>query len=343
MKYTNSKGKRFKWNLVNKKNSKEELTYVLVVPEMLKAGQELVVESLNYEGTDIIELILPRVIEQFNMMVEVFDNSPILIPFIPDVKGGRPYYQQLSRECFVEANDGEYKIEYPRIDLQLIKTINEVKEKIKEESHVKLADQILINGYSSSGVFAQRFALIHPEIVSRALIGGAAGTIPIPSSEIDYPIGIRDFKELFGKEFNEKEYKKIFFAYYVGEFEAREEAEEYYIKENGKIPPMHDMSYHIRSTEPKIGTSQRNMFGEDLAERYQRSIKYYEKNGYNITSKIYRGVEHKWIFSRANPSFESMLRDIMSFYKDNKQFTQDIVGVERISHGRCVNQQDISK
>ena len=47
--------------------------------------------------------------------------------------------------------------------------------------------------------------------------------------------GIRDFKELFGKDFNLEEYKKIQFAYFVGELEAKDPADER-DKEGKKFP-----------------------------------------------------------------------------------------------------------
>lgn len=71
--------------------------------------------------------------------------------------------------------------------------------------------------------------------------------------------------------------------------------------------------------------------GEDLSQRHKNCIEYYEKNGYSITSKIYRGAEHRWIFSRGNPCFENLLRDIIIFYKKGESFAKDIAGVEEIS------------
>ena len=97
------------------------------------------------------------------------------------------------------------------------------------------------------------------------------------------------------------------------------------------IPPMHDMSYHPRSIDIERGKEQRKILGEDLSERHQKCIEYYEQNGYDITSKIYRGAEHKRIFSRSNPSFEALVRDITSFYKEGKKFPKDIAGVSEIS------------
>lgn len=343
MKYENSKGEKFIGYL--SLGESQVLPYILVIPQTLDEGKELVVESLNLEGTNIIDEITSHVVEQLKQMLEVIDESPILIPFTPDVKGGIPYYQQLSRECFQNSNDGKYEINYYRIDLQIINTINNAKNVIKEKTGKNVANKIFLNGYSSSGVFAQRFALIHPEIVGRTLIGGASGSIPLPTIDFEYPLGIKDFKQLFGTDFNEDEYRKIQFAYYVGELETKDPACEYDVNGNpiqrnqeGKvinnnqiIPPMHDMSYHPRSIDVQRGKYQRQILGEDLSQRYKNCIEYYEKNGYNITSKIYRGADHKGIFSRSNPSFETLLKDINLFYKNGKSFSNDIAGVEEIS------------
>lgn len=341
--YVNSKGKKIIGYLEFGETG--SLPYILVLPEGMEEGKEVIVESLNYEGTNIKEKIIPHVVNQLKGMVEMIDDAPILIPFVPDVKGGIPYYQQLARECFENASDGKYTIDYPRVDLQVINTIDNAKKQIKEVTGKDVADKIFLNGYSSSGVFAQRFALIHPEIVGRALIGGASGTIPLPTTNFEYPLGIKDFKELFGKEFNEEEYKKIQFAYYVGELETTTPAYEYDIdgrkierNQEGQrtdlnriVPPMHDMSYFPRSVDIQRGRYQRQVLGEDLAQRHKTCIKWYEENGYNITSKIYRGAEHRNIFSRSNPTFETLLRDIILFYKNGESFAKDIVGVEEIS------------
>ena len=323
MEYRNSKNKKFIEYFVQSETENGTLPYVLLILENLEEGKELVVESLNFEGTNIIDTIMPHAIEQLKVLAEIVEDAPILIPFTPDVRGGIPYYQQLSRECFQETENGEYNIDYPRIDLQILNTINNAKVKIKEETKRKLQDKIFLSGYSSSGVFAQRFALIHPEIVSRVLIGGASGSIPLPTEDFDYPLGIKDYRDLFEKDFDENEYKKIQFAYYVGELEAKDISSE-------RNKPMHDMSYHPRSINKKMGEYQRQKLGEDLSQRHENCLKYYENNSYNITSKIYKGAEHRGIFSKNNPSFESLKNDIIAYYKEGKAFSKDNSSVESI-------------
>lgn len=107
--YTNSNGKNFVVYPIQG-NQNDTLSYMLVIPEGLQDGKELVVESLNYEGTNIFENIVQHEQNNIRRMLEIVEDAPIMIPFLPDVKGGRPYYQQLSRECFEESVDDEYSV-----------------------------------------------------------------------------------------------------------------------------------------------------------------------------------------------------------------------------------------
>ena len=79
--------------------------------------------------------------------------------------------------------------------------IIEAREKIKQLSGKKVSDKIFLNGYSASGVFAQRFALIYPEVIDNCLVGGAAGTIPIPSDDLEYPLRNKKLSRTFWKRF----------------------------------------------------------------------------------------------------------------------------------------------
>ncbi len=339
--YINSKGKKFIGHLILNPKDEKALPYILVVPKELDNGKNIVLESSNFEGTNDPMRIAENVIEQLKGTVEMIDDAPVLIPFLPDVKGGRPYYQQLSRECF----EGDYPIDFPRVDLRVLETLKEARELIEQEHKRETKDKVFLNGYSSSGVFAQRFAILHPEVVDRALIGGAAGSIPIPNETLEYPFGTKDFMELFGREFNLEAYKSIEFAYYVAELEANKAAWEFdidgkMVKRDDKgnlidksqaLPPMHDMSYMIRSTGVKQGRAQRELWGKELAERYENCIKYYKENGYKISSKIYKGATHGGIYNSSNPSRLGVLKDIIAFYKHHRHIEQDEYSAETIS------------
>ena len=320
---------------------KTNLQYALVYPENMQDDKPLIVESLNknIEDRNIKNISDQEVREtlaaSLTDRIKWVKDAPILMPIVPHDKTYTPYYQQLSRDCFTDELAG--KREFERIDLQYLDCIQDAKDILRQLTGKRVPDKVFINGYSSSGVFAQRFALIHPEVVDKCCVGGSAGSIPIPEDNIGYPVGIADFKELFGKEFNEEAYKNIEFAYYVGEHEASNpgnwdiegnaiEKDEHGNKlDKTQIEaPMHDMSYHGHSTPKDIGEKQREVYGRSLNDRFKNSIQYYKEHGYKIVDMIYKGTGHRSMFnSRANRFAGKVIKDIIDFYRGNPAFEFD--------------------
>lgn len=326
--YTNESGVTYRGLIVMDRTN---LQYALVYPENMQDDKQLIVESLNKnpEDRNIKDIsdqeVRGTLAASLTARIEWSKDAPILMPIVPHDKTYAPYYQQLSRDCFTDELAG--KREFERIDLQYLECIQDAKDSLRQLTGKRVPDKVFINGYSSSGVFAQRFALIHPEIVDKCCVGGSTGSIPIPESNIGYPVGIADFKELFGKEFNEEAYKSIDFAYYVGEHEASNPAE-WDIEENpiekGKSQlraPMHDMSYHGHSTPKDIGEKQRETYGRSLNDRFKNSVQYYRDNGYKIVDLIYKGVGHNNIFGSRIAG--KVIKDIMDFYRGNPAFEFD--------------------
>lgn len=330
-----------------------KLPYLLVIPDEMKNGSELIVESLNKENdrkgdiNGFDDRSTSSALGTVTRILKSVKDAPIAIPIVPS-REGEPYYQQLSRDSLVG------KAESERIDIQCLECIESAKKQVEKITGKSIADKIFLSGYSSSGVFAQRFALIHPEIVSKCCVGGSVGSIPIPENELVYPCGIKDYKELFGKEFEANSYKQIDFAYYVGEHEASRpgnwDIDGNVIKKDEHTQaeaPMHDMSYHPRSIDRKLGIMQREKYGKTLPERFENAIDYYNKNGYNFKSKIFRDVAHNdvrykdigvvdsniannvayfGIFSN-HPSVadvsQRVFDDITEFYESGNGFEQD--------------------
>lgn len=309
------------------------LPYFLYFSSSMQNNAQLIVDTLNsnnksstYNRVELSKYIANELAKYTTLSI----NSPMLYIFIPHVSyESEPYYQQLSRECF-QINKNE---KYNRIDLMIKKSIQDAQSKLRNFTSKEISDKITLNGYSTSGVLAQRFALIHPEIVDKAIIGGAAGSIPIPTTDIEYPIGIKDFYQLFNKDFNEKAYKLIDFAYYVGEFETYDCT--YRSNENGRqiLVPTHDMSFMEKSVPLNIGIKQRDLLGYNLQDRFQNSINWYKDNNYKIQSKIYRMAKHQ-SFNKNYIYLKNFLQDILNFYKsgcNGDGFKKDISGVESLS------------
>jgi hypothetical protein len=251
-----------------------EGTYLIAIPENMKDNAEMFVETYNSGGKqreNYEENIRDAISENGNAIektiMDAITDFPVVLPIVPDIIG-LPDFQQLSLESVRDF----------KIHEKVFQCIEDAKIRIKEITNKNVQDKIFLHGYSASGVFAQRFALIYPELVSRSLIGGAAGTIPVPTTRIKYPIGIEDYEELFGRKFNIDEYKKIKFGYYVGEKEEQDAGEwdiegNKYTGAEGQIEaPMHDMSFRSVSTQKEVGQKQRQLLGQTMNERFKKAI-----------------------------------------------------------------------
>ena len=312
------------------------LCYLLAIPKKFDENAEMVVESFNsggrqanYYAFNISQALDVSNNHQFTQLLDVCEDVPILIPIIPDLKN-HPEAQQLSLESVTEEH----------IDEKFFTCIQEAQAKVREITGKKLNDKIFLHGYSSSGVFAQRFAFIHPEIVDRCLIGGAAGTIPIPTEKLDYPIGIKNYETLFGKKFDLDSYKKIQFGYYVAQNEEREGGSydingEKVTSRSQILAPMHDMSYRNRSTPKEVGKSQRKLLGETMNDRFQNSIRFYKELGIDISAIILRDANHLGIFnSKITRSADYLKQQLINFYRKKEPLKKDSIN--------CVSEIDDS-
>lgn len=248
--------------------------YILAYPHEYQENNPIILEANNQENTPrIVTSALETTLEHlFSVLHHSKNTNPILIPLLPSINNGSPYFQQLSIDSFDVTKSGKFH----RIDQQVVSMIEDAKKIIAGLSGKKVLDKIFLNGYSSSGVFAQRFALLHPELVSATCIGGAIGTMPLPIEEyqdkiLSYPIGTADIEKLTGKKFNLESYKEIKFTYYVTEGENEVLAENRY-KEDGTNAPMCDMSYMERSTPKDVGKTVRDLFGVDSFERIAKEL-----------------------------------------------------------------------
>lgn len=261
---------------------------IIIVPQNDTIYNQVVLQVNDCDVNNLPEMIINGGIVGNQLMAITKESyAPMVIPLLPAMTENGIYFQQLSKECF-ELPDTDI---YYRIDEQVIRIINEAKTILEGKFGIKSSDKIFLNGYSSSAVFAQRFSLIHPEIIETACIGGAIGSIPVPSRSIGYPIGIEDFEKLFGKKFNMDAYSKIKFRYYVGELETAMKADNR-VDDDGMPAPMHDMSYFDKSVPTEIGRRQREVLGKDIFARANKTIEILKKQGIDMDLTIISGRSH---------------------------------------------------
>lgn len=216
-------------------------------------------------------------------------NTIILVPIFP-----RPQKEFL---IYTHALDRDVVVtdikELHRLDLQLIAMIDEVREKNKKW---KIDKKVLMWGFSASGMFANRFTLLHPDRVLASAVGSPGGWPIAPVKEwegkfLRYPVGIGDLFEITGEEFKLNIYKEVPQFLFLGEKDT-----------NDSVP--YDDSYN-NEDEELIN----ELFGCTPIERWKYAKEIYNEVEIDVEFKIYKGVGHC-------PTISSF-KDVKKFFMTN--------------------------
>jgi hypothetical protein len=143
----------------------------------------------------------------------------LLVPTFP-----RPSPMNMATPAYIHALDkntlitSENKLE--RIDLQLIAMVDDAIERLSEKG-LEVEEKVLMNGFSASGMFTSRFAILHPEKVQAAAIGSPGGWPVVPVGQwqgenLSYPVGVSDITQLIDKEFDLVTFQHVPLFLYLG-------------------------------------------------------------------------------------------------------------------------------
>jgi hypothetical protein len=263
--------------------------YILFVPKgtPLKKKIFLLVEPNNTgKISDSIEVhkehaIYLASVSSVGNNVSTELKIPLLVPIFPR-PASQPlmYTHALDRDVMLEKTPG-----LKRLDLQLLEMINDARN-VLTSMDIQVDDKILMNGFSASATFTNRFSFIHPDKIKALAIGGFNGELMLPQNEINriklnYPIGTNDFPKIFGDSLNIDVYKLIPQFIYMGKLD-----------ENDAV--QFDDAYSIK--ERKIINDN---IGSKVQERYLECQKIYLKKNINATFKTYENVGH-WTTSAVN-------------------------------------------
>lgn len=126
--------------------------------------------------------------------------------------------------------------EIARPDKQLLAMVADARDRLTTAGHT-LAEKIHFDGFSVSGTFSNRFAVMHPERVNAITVGGNGALIlPMeqltddvstitepdwdsfshPDRSLPYPAGVYDLDDLIGKEFNRSAWESVSKYIYLG-------------------------------------------------------------------------------------------------------------------------------
>lgn len=215
-------------------------------------------------------------------------RAPLLVPTFPrPQQNWQIYTHALDRDTIL--TDIE---ELKRIDLQLISMIDDAIERLSSQG-ILLEEKVLMMGFSASGMFVNRFVVLHPEVVQAAAVGSPGGWPIAPLEEwnrieLRYPVGVWDIEELAGKEFDIQSFKSVPLYFYMGD------------KDTNDSVPFRDG--YEQEDEQLIF----QYLGDTLVERWPIAEEIYNSIGCSSQFVLYPGVGHSITIE--------MLADIKTFF-----------------------------
>lgn len=277
--------------------------YTIYIPKTINPETTLIVEGSNFGSTydwsreKILNEMMKEVIEPGKTGKPIYEiatnlGMPVLYPIFPKWanKKGPIYNIMLSSNSLNHNTPMLKELGLERVDLQLIQMIKDAKLKLKD---LEIDEKIIIDGFSASAKFANRFTLLHPEIVKACIAGGVAGMLTLPLEHIDtekllWPVGIGNLEELLGEKYviNIDEFKKVKQFYYMG---MNDKNDPFEAKDVGgvlipKYPELIEPE-EIRQIYKYLGN---NITGN----RWENTKKIYNELGINATFKSYENVGH---------------------------------------------------
>jgi hypothetical protein len=133
----------------------------------------------------------------------------LLVPaFLRPAKDWRIYTHALDRDVLTTE-----RRDLARLDLQLLAMVDAARASLAERG-INTDERFLIQGFSASGMFANRMAVLHPGRI-KAVAAGSPGGWPIApladwqGEPLPYPAGVADLESLTGKPFDADRYRLV--------------------------------------------------------------------------------------------------------------------------------------
>jgi len=284
--------------------------YYLFLPDEMNKTTTIFFESMNYKTSDnfsydeAMEYWNTRFLGQKIHFLNQNTNYPVLYPLIPryyDEKLKKEIYTiQLSSSCLKDDIDARYK----RIDNQVVQMINDARERLKN-NNFEVDNKIIVNGFSASAKFANRFALLHPDKIKMIIAGGLGGCLTLPLRELDgetlvYPVGVGNVDVITDEML--EEFKTIKQFYFQG---TNDKTDAFASTTDDNYEP-----YFKGIIEENELKQLYKVFGRDIQDRWKKTQELYSQFNCNAIFKTYNS-NHGYT--------DEIEHDIISFLNDNKK------------------------
>lgn len=276
--------------------------YFLVLPQQMRSPGTLLVEPNNTGTTSDDPWVHEAAALNIIAHRATFANelqTPLLVPVFP-----RPRWPEAPNPggIYVHALD-RYSLSHSwngieRVDLQMVAMIDDALERLRNMGH-SMNSKVFMMGFSASGAFTSRFALLHPERVKAAAPGSPGGWPLAPVAEwqgvpLKYAVGIQDVEALTGTAFNLQAFRQVPLFIYVGDQDTNDA-----IDLRG-VPQSEQSQFYALISFPQ---------DPFLANRWPIAEAIYDSVNANARFVVYPGVAHS-ISSQ-------MYADILAFFKEH--------------------------
>jgi hypothetical protein len=167
---------------------------------------------------------------------------------------------------------------WKRVDLQLLAMVQSVRVRL-EDMGFKAEPKIILSGFSASGSFVNRFAMLHPEAVLGVSCGSPGGWPMVPATAIgddrlDYPLGSADLKAITGHILNRDALRQVRWFFFLGDQDTNDATR-----------------YRDSFTKAEEDLVNRQ-FGATLPARWKQAEQLYARSGMQAQFALFPGVGH---------------------------------------------------
>ena len=245
--------------------------YLVYLPKELRGSRMLVAPNSTGFRTDELELLRTAASCEVRRQTALADRLgvPLLVPLFPRPATDDLYLHALTRSS-LEAKEERFQ----RVDLQLIAMIDDARANLKVEP------EVLLEGFSASGSFVDRFTMLHPERVRAVAVGSPGGWPIAPLAQLDadeltWPVGISDVAKLTGKPVELGALKKVSWLFFLGAVDM-----------NDAVPFRDSFSAADQALIFR-------RFGKTPVSRWKQAEQLHKRAGLDAKFKLYPGTGHQ--------------------------------------------------
>lgn len=215
----------------------------------------------------------------------------LLIPAFPRTSSDwRVYTHALDRDVLTTRTPA-----LSRLDLQLVAMIDDARARLHREGG-PVDPRVLLQGFSASGMFANRFTALHPDRVRAVTVGSPGGwpIAPVAKQGVDalpYPAGIADLEALTGMPFDAAAFARVPQYFYMGDADDND-----------------SLDFEDGWDEPAAAEVDR-LFGDTPLARWKHAESLYAQAGANARFELVHGIGHdrKALQDRSTAFFRQVL------------------------------------